>query len=78
MSTVSATTLRQFFATRIDFVLFKNLSTRLLIFNFFQLIVIYYTRGLNECLTSDAFNSASGEAASALTSQVKHSFSPRV
>jgi hypothetical protein len=40
------------------------------------IIVIYYTSGLNECLTSDAFNSASGEAASALTSQVKHSFSP--
>jgi hypothetical protein len=37
---------------------------------FYPLIVIYYTSGLNECLTSDAFNSASGEAASALTSQV--------
>jgi hypothetical protein len=43
-----------------------------------KIIVIYYTSGLNECLTSDAFNSASGEAASALTSQVKHSFSPGV
>jgi hypothetical protein len=42
------------------------------------IIVIYYTSGVNECLTSDAFNSASGEAVSALTSQVKHSFSPRV
>jgi hypothetical protein len=41
-------------------------------------IFIYYTSVLNECLTSDAFNSASGEAASALTSHVKHSFSPRV
>jgi hypothetical protein len=41
-------------------------------------IVIYYTSGLNQCLTSDAFNSATGEAASTLTSQVKHSFSPRV
>jgi hypothetical protein len=34
-----------------------------------KIIVIYYTSGLNECLTSDAFNSASGKAASALTSQ---------
>jgi hypothetical protein len=36
------------------------------------IIVIYYTSGLNECLMSDAFNKASGEAASALTLQVKH------
>jgi hypothetical protein len=35
-----------------------------------KLIVIYYTSGLNKCLTRDTFNSASGEAASALTSQV--------
>jgi hypothetical protein len=27
-------------------------------------IVIYYTSGLNQCLTSDALNSATGEAAS--------------
>jgi hypothetical protein len=53
-------------------------ETRTLIFGVGKIIVIYYTSGLNECLTSDAFNSTSGEAASALTSQVKHSFSPRV
>jgi hypothetical protein len=41
---------------------------------FNALILIYYTSGLNECLTSDGFNSASGEAASALTSQVTSFF----
>jgi hypothetical protein len=46
-------------------------ETRTLIFGVGKIIVIYYTSGLNECLTSDAFNSA-------LTSKVKHSFSPRV